>query len=99
VLIDTDCTVFGLNFFPLTCPKAKFRKNVYLSKHSTGQWFSLGTLVFSTSKTDHHDITEKLLKVALNKTHIIKTRTFSFKVWVNSIRNVVQYGIIPSGMW
>ena len=33
---------------------------------STGQWFSLGTLVFSTNKTDHHDITEILLKVALS---------------------------------
>jgi hypothetical protein len=31
-----------------------------------GWWFSLGTLVSSTNKTDHHDITEKLLKVALN---------------------------------
>jgi hypothetical protein len=32
----------------------------------TGQWFSLGTLVSSTNKTDRHDITEILLKVALN---------------------------------
>jgi hypothetical protein len=32
----------------------------------TGQWFSLGTPVSSTNKTDHHDITEILLKVALN---------------------------------
>jgi len=31
-----------------------------------GQWFSQGTPVSSTSKTDHHDITEILLKVALN---------------------------------
>jgi len=30
-----------------------------------GQWFSLGTLVSSTNKTDCHDITEILLKVAL----------------------------------
>jgi hypothetical protein len=29
-------------------------------------WFSPGTPVSSTSKTDHHDITEILLKVALN---------------------------------
>jgi hypothetical protein len=28
----------------------------------TGQWFSPGTLVSSTNKTDHHDITEILLK-------------------------------------
>jgi len=39
-----------------------------------GQWlaigrlFSQGTPFFSTNKTDHHDITELLLKVALNAT-------------------------------
>jgi hypothetical protein len=32
----------------------------------TGQWFSSGTPVSSTNKTDHQDITEILLKVALN---------------------------------
>ena len=32
----------------------------------TGQWFSPVTPVSSTNKTDHHDITEILLKVALN---------------------------------
>jgi hypothetical protein len=31
-----------------------------------GQWFSLVTQVSSTNKTDRHDITEILLKVALN---------------------------------
>jgi hypothetical protein len=30
------------------------------------QWFSPDTLVSSTNKTDRHDITEILLKVALN---------------------------------
>ena len=33
---------------------------------ATGQWFSLGTLVSSTDKTDRNDIAEILLKVALN---------------------------------
>jgi hypothetical protein len=33
---------------------------------ATGLWFSLGIPVSSTNKTDHHDITEILLKVALN---------------------------------
>ena len=33
---------------------------------ATGQWFSPGPPVSSTNKTDHHDITEILLKVALN---------------------------------
>ena len=32
----------------------------------TGRWFSLHTPVSSTNKTDHHDITEILLKVLLN---------------------------------
>ena len=31
-----------------------------------GQWFSPGTPVSSTNKTDHHNITEILLRVALN---------------------------------
>jgi hypothetical protein len=30
------------------------------------QWFSPGTPVFSTNKTDRHDLTEILLKAALN---------------------------------
>jgi len=33
---------------------------------ATGLWFSPGTPVSSTNKTDRHDITEILLKVALN---------------------------------
>jgi hypothetical protein len=32
----------------------------------TGQWFSVGTPVSSTNKTDRHDIAEILWKVALN---------------------------------
>ena len=33
---------------------------------ATGRWFSPGTPVSSANKTDRHDITEILLKVALN---------------------------------
>jgi hypothetical protein len=33
---------------------------------AAGQWFSPGIPVSSTNKTDHHNITEILLKVALN---------------------------------
>ena len=33
---------------------------------AAGRWFSLGIPVSPTNKTDHHDITEILLKVALN---------------------------------
>jgi len=41
---------------------------------ATGRWFSLGTPVSSTNKTDHHDITEILLKVMLNIINQTKTR-------------------------
>jgi hypothetical protein len=34
--------------------------------HIASQWFPSGTLFSSTNKTDCHDITELLLKVALN---------------------------------
>ena len=33
---------------------------------ATGQWFSMGTPVCPTNKTDRHDITEILLKMTLN---------------------------------
>ena len=39
----------------------------------TSQWFSLGTPASSTTKTDRHDITEILLKVALNTINQIKS--------------------------
>jgi hypothetical protein len=35
-------------------------------KYPPGRWFSPGTSVSSANKTDRHDITEILLKVALN---------------------------------
>ena len=37
------------------------------------RYFSPGTLVSSTTKTDHHDIAEILLKVALNTINQIKS--------------------------
>jgi hypothetical protein len=43
---------------------------------ATGRWFSPSPPVFSTNKTDRHDIAEILLKVALN---IIKQTNKPFK--------------------
>jgi hypothetical protein len=40
---------------------------------ATGQWFSPGTPVSSTNKTDHDDIAAILLKVALNTIKQTKT--------------------------
>ena len=45
---------------------------------ATGRWFSPGPQVSSTNKTDHHNITEILLKVALNT---IKQINIKFIVW------------------
>ena len=39
---------------------------VYLIQHYVIKWFSVGTPVSSTNKTNCHDITEILLKGALN---------------------------------
>ena len=38
-----------------------------------GRWFSLGTPVFSINNTESNDITEMLLKVALNTINLSKT--------------------------
>jgi len=38
-----------------------------------GRWFSPGTPVFSTNKTDKYDIVEILLKVALNTINLTLT--------------------------
>jgi hypothetical protein len=46
----------------------------------TGRWFSPGTPVPSTNKTDHHDITEILLRVALNTINQIKPLMKGYKV-------------------
>jgi len=46
-----------------------------------GQWFSMGTPVSSTNKTNHHDITEILLKVALN--------TITLILFLNQFCNVI----------
>ena len=43
---------------------------------ATGRWFSPGTPVSSTNKNDRHDITEILMKVALNTIHqSLKTKS------------------------
>ena len=44
-----------------------------------GMWFSLGTLAASISKTDLRDITEILLKVALNPNQTKKNKFGEFK--------------------
>ena len=63
-----------------------------------GRWFSPRTPVSFTNKTDHHDITELLLKVALNTTTLtLKSLYLHFVVLVVSFigernrRNAVSH--------
>ena len=44
---------------------------------AAGRWFSLGTPVSYTNKTDRHDITEILLKVALNTITLTLIKTWN----------------------
>ena len=52
----------------------------------TGRWFSPGTPVSSTNKSDRYDITEILLKVALNtinqSTYIWKFKTSTYTIHI-----------------
>jgi hypothetical protein len=52
-------TICGLVIFNRLCDKV-------CQWLATGRWFSLGPPISSTNKTDYQDITEILLKVALN---------------------------------
>jgi hypothetical protein len=57
---------------------------------ATGRWFSPCTLVSSTNKSDRHDITEILLKVALN-TITITLERFSKVVGIITKQNKKKY--------
>jgi len=53
----------------------------------SGQWFSLGPPVSSTNKSDRHDITEILLKVALNTINQTKKQC-------NEVKYVMISGVL-----
>ena len=63
---------------------------------ATVWWFSLGTLVSSTNKTDHHDITEILLKVALNS---INPHIYSGQQWkIKKVLFIKKNAFVESGV-
>jgi len=47
-----------------------------------GWWFSQGTPISSTNKTDRHDMTEILLKVALNTINQTKPKGIFISFWI-----------------
>jgi len=55
---------------------------------ATGQWFSPSTPVSSNNKTDSHDITEILLKVALNT--ITLTLAWTLKICTSYFDQIGQ---------
>jgi hypothetical protein len=55
-------------------------------------WFSLGNPVSSTNKTDRHDITDILLKVALNTIKPKPNQTIFFKgIQKQVIRTYIKF--------
>jgi hypothetical protein len=56
----------------------------------TSRWFSPGTPVSSTNKTDRHNITEILLKVALN-TIILSSSKTEWKLVQGNIKTFISY--------
>jgi hypothetical protein len=67
----------------------------------TGRWFSPDTLVSTTNKSDHHGITEILLKVALNtiKQTFLKKKIYLSKLFNDIVLRRIQtrnsYNIHP----
>jgi hypothetical protein len=64
---------------PLMARCTRYNVDKVCQRLAAGRWFSPGIPISSTNKTDHHEITEVLLKVALN-TITIKSYK-STKVW------------------
>ena len=63
---------------------------------TAGRWFSLGTPVSPNNKTDHHDITEILLKVALNTINQTKQSIYALDIWylLEDLYDFVVWSII-----
>jgi hypothetical protein len=79
-----QCTyfLFSVNLLWLSCIVAYFKLcDKVCQWYAAYRWFSPGTPVYSTNKTDRHDITEALLKVELN----IKTLT---PFWNNNLQHL-----------
>jgi hypothetical protein len=65
-----------------------------------GRWFSLCTPVSSTNKTDHHDLTEILLKVALNNITLTRIHEhFFFKTTKMILQNLNELTVIKSSIF
>jgi hypothetical protein len=66
---------------------------------AAGQWFSPGTPVSSTNKTDRHDITDILLKVALNTINHKPTITICPILFKYTYEKMSKQFQNPIGKW
>jgi hypothetical protein len=71
-------SIIGMVWFDLWCYTTLCDK--VCQSLATGRWFSTGTPVSSTNKTDRHDITELLLKMTLSTINHTIVRK---KAWIN----------------
>jgi hypothetical protein len=77
------------------------RYNIMWSSLSVGRWFSPGTLVSFTNKADRHDITEILLKVALNTITLtlIPLFVFCFRIRIHSSKLRLHFHCFFQSSW
>ena len=74
-VVSSDSTS-TYNYLCNQCLRRGVLDTTLCDKVAAGLWFSPGTPVSSTNKTDYHDITELLLKVALNTITILLTNIY-----------------------
>ena len=92
----------------MSCLLAKFFSMLLSATwFATGRWFSSGTHISSTNKTDRHDITVILLKITLNTINLnlnlltlwflslLVASKISFKeiIWSSSVKYFVLFSI------
>jgi hypothetical protein len=65
----------------------------------TGQWFSLGTTVSSTSKTDRHDITEVFFCCWHLQTHLVIEEKTSYAQFFMYVFNNLLFIKLGVGLW
>ena len=63
--------------------------------HTTGRWFSPGTPVSSTNKTDRHDITEIFSKLALNTINQ-KNKTYTLVQYHCTLWYMIVLWLVPA---
>jgi hypothetical protein len=70
ILLYGFTTIYAISAYHHWCCEFKSRSGRGVQHYVIFLWFSAGTAVSSTNKTDRHDITEILLKVTLSTINV-----------------------------